>query len=153
MKPRSRGKLFIDSKVQGALARRIVIHWFLFFLASSMTLLGLQYFLGEPGMSLGEHISALWGQYALFVILMVAMLPSFLYDTIKMSNRFAGPIVRLRRGMKELADGDKVEEITFRNGDFWIELSGDFNRVAKRVNELQHGAWAEQEEEAEPVDA
>jgi hypothetical protein len=138
MTNRARGKLFIDRKVQGALARRILVHWALFFVACTVTILGLQYFFGEPGMSMGQHLEKLWNQYALFVVLIVAMLPSFIYDTIKLSNRFTGPIVRLRRGIKEMADGEEqVTEMNFRGGDFWVELSHEFNRLAKRVRELE----------------
>lgn len=137
MKPRARGKLFIDKRVQGTLARRVLTHWLLFFVACSVTLLSLQYFLGEPGRSFSEHLSVLWNQYAIFVVLLIAMLPSFIYDTIRLSNRFAGPIVRLRRGLKELTEGEDVENMNFRDGDFWMELSDDFNRLAQRVKELE----------------
>lgn len=139
MKPRARGKLYIDKRVQGALARRVLTHWGLFFMASSVTLLALQYFLGEPGLTLGEHLSVIWSQYALFVVLMVAMLPSFVYDTIRLSNRFAGPIVRLRRGLQELNNGEEeVEHMNFRDGDFWLELSDDFNQLAEKVKRLEN---------------
>ncbi len=69
---------------------------------------------------------------------MVSILPTFVYDSMKLSNRFAGPVMRLRESIRDLAQGESVEELKFRDNDFWRELSDDFNAVAKRV----HGSEA-----------
>ncbi len=130
-----RSKVYIDKKVQGALARRVMMHWFGFFAASLLCLFGLQYFMGDPTLSFMGHLEAVWNQYAFFVLLMVAMIPTFIYDTMKLSNRFAGPILRLRNSMKELAEGKEVKEIKFRENDFWLDLSDDFNRVLNIVKD------------------
>jgi hypothetical protein len=130
-----RGKVFVDSQVQGALARRIVTHWFLFFVLSLICLGAMELFLGDPTLTLAGHLSVLWNKYAFFVILMICILPTFVYDSLKLSNRFVGPIVRLRQSIAGLARGDEVKELRFRDNDFWRELSEDFNVVAKRFQE------------------
>ena len=133
-----RGTVYVDRLVQGALARRIVVHWCVFFALSMISLTALELFLGDPELSLTDHLSVLWGKYAFFVILMVSILPTFVYDSMKLSNRFAGPVMRLRESIHDLAQGESVEELKFRDNDFWRELSDDFNAVAKRV----HGSEA-----------
>lgn len=133
--PNKRGKVYVDKSVQGALARRIVTHWLLFFALSVISLSALELFLGDPALSLAGHLQVLWGKYAFFVVLMIAILPSFVYDSLKLSNRFVGPVMRLRESISELAQGRQVGELKFRDNDFWRELSDDFNVVAKNVQE------------------
>ena len=129
-----RGRVYVDRLVQGALAKRIVIHWGIFFVLSMILLTALELFLGDPELTLSGHIGVLWGKYAFFVILMVSILPTFVYDSLKLSNRFVGPVMRLRESIRDLAQGENVDELKFRDNDFWRELSDDFNRVAKRVH-------------------
>jgi hypothetical protein len=44
-----------------------------------------------------------------------------------------GPILRLRRALKEVADGLPAKPLNFREQDFWRELATDFNRAAARA--------------------
>lgn len=130
-----RGKVYVDSQVQGALARRIVAHWCVFFALSLISLGALELFLGDPTLTFQGHLAVLWSKYAFFVILMIAILPTFVYDSMKLSNRFVGPIMRLRESIGALAKGEKVGELKFRDNDFWRELSDDFNAVAARAQD------------------
>lgn len=133
----ARGKLYVDKTVQGALARRIVFHWLIFFGLSVLCLFGLEYFLGNPDLTVSGHLLAIWQKYAFFVLLMVTIVPSFVYDALKLSNRFAGPMVRLKDSMKRLADGEDIRELKFRDGDFWMEVTEDFNRMANHVRSAE----------------
>jgi signal transduction histidine kinase len=135
MKPKLRNKLFIDTPVQMMLITRVLIHWVIFFALFFLTLLTIEYFFREPGMTIFDCMRIVATKHAVVVVLALALLPVFLYDTIKMSHRFAGPIYRLRKSLKTLAEGNSVEEISFRGKDFWADLSKDFNKVAKRLNQ------------------
>ena len=64
-----------------------------------------------------------------FVLVSFALAPVFIWDAIKLSNRFAGPIVRVRRALAQIADGHPPQAIGFRNGDFWKSLALDLNRA------------------------
>jgi hypothetical protein len=68
----------------------------------------------------------------LFIALIV-IFPIFAYDSLKLSNRFAGPMVSFRNALKKLSRGEPVKPLSFRKGDFWRELAADFNRVADRM--------------------
>ena len=54
-----------------------------------------------------------------------------------MSNRFVGPIYRLRRSMRSLANGEEVDPVFLRDGDYWFDFAEDFNRVAAEMGARQ----------------
>lgn len=135
MKPKFRNKLFVDAPVQMMLVTRVLCHWVVFFTLFFLTLLTIEYFLRDPGVTLVDCMKIVLTKHAIVVVLSLTLLPVFLYDTIKMSHRFAGPIYRFRKSLKSLAEGQVVEEISFRGKDFWSDLSNDFNRVAKKLNQ------------------
>jgi signal transduction histidine kinase len=133
MSNHNRGRFLVDSRVQLSLVGRVIVHWISFIVLFLLVVLTIEMFLREPGVSVLDSLSISLKKNALMFVLMVAVLPAFLYDTVKMSNRFAGPISRLKYGLTALANGQPVEKINFRKGDFWGELAEDFNRVATRL--------------------
>jgi hypothetical protein len=54
--------------------------------------------------------------------------PVYVWDLVKLSHRFAGPMLRLRRILKDLAAGRRASHLRFRPNDFWQETAIDFNR-------------------------
>ena len=60
--------------------------------------------------------------------------PVFVYDVIRLSHRFAGPIVSLKKNLRDMAKGEEVAPLRFRNNDFWKNLTEDMNSIAKRLN-------------------
>lgn len=130
-RPQRRQK-FIDSKVQGALARRIIFHWLVFLAVASVAALLLQV-LSDPFRPASDHIENLWYTHGPFLVVMVFLLPVFVVDTIKISHRFAGPVYSLRRTMREVADGKPPRKLQFRQGDFWHELASDYNAMIERL--------------------
>ena len=86
------------------------------------------------------------GRHSPTVLAVLVLAPIFLRDLCKLTNRFAGPLVRLRRAMKDLADGREVAPIHFREGDFWQDLADDFNRAAERVQSVETASEHELQE-------
>ena len=127
-----RTKKFIDSKVQGALARRIIFHWVIFLAVASAAALMLQV-LSDPFRPASYHLENIWYTHGPFLVVMLFLLPVFVVDTIKISHRFAGPIFSLRRTMREVADGQPPSELKFRDSDFWHELANDYNAMIARL--------------------
>ncbi|MCH7729704.1 MAG: hypothetical protein IH991_25015, partial [Planctomycetes bacterium] len=72
-------------------------------------------------------------RYGPTMLAMLVLAPIFIRDLCKMSNRFVGPMARLRRAMHDLANGSEVSPIHFRKRDFWQEMAHDFNRIAKQI--------------------
>lgn len=143
-----RRRLFVDFKLQGALLLHTTIYWFYCLL--SVVLIGCCWivFVQRPGTS-GELFRTLWHNLGPALIGSLLLLPLVLMDCLRLSHRFAGPMVRLHRAMEQLANGEPVKPMDFRKGDFWAEFTHHFNRVV-----AQHAAApAEQRPGAESPSA
>jgi nitrogen fixation/metabolism regulation signal transduction histidine kinase len=130
-----RKKHFIDSNVQGALTRRIIFHWLIFMLITSVVSFILQV-LSNPFQRLSEHFQNLWWAQGPFLLVMLFLLPVFVVDTIKLSHRFAGPIFNMRRAIRAVAQGEKPRKLKFRRRDFWHDLAEDYNTMLSRLGAL-----------------
>ena len=136
MSKHQRKKNYVDNKVQGALLRRIFSHWFMFFFVAGFSVIMLQTLLGDANIPVWERAKYQAGEFTFFALVMVALFPVFMLDTIRFSNRFVGPIGRLRRHLQQLANGD-TSECNFRGDDFWAEAATEFNTVAALVKRQQ----------------
>ncbi len=124
---------FIDTHVQGAPLKRICGHWLVFFFVSAFAIILLQTLLGDPSKTLGDRLWLETGEFMFMGIVMISLFPAFMLDTIRFSNRFVGPIARLRRHLRQLKDGD-TGHCTFRDSDFWAGIANEFNSVADLVD-------------------
>jgi hypothetical protein len=131
-----RKKHFIDSRVQGALARRIILHWLVFVLVTSVVAFVVQV-LSDPFRGLSSHFSDLWWSQGPFLLVMVFLLPVFVMDAIKLSHRFAGPIFNLRRAIRKVAEGESPRKLKFRQADFWHDLAEDYNAMLTKLGALE----------------
>jgi len=135
-KRKQRKQNYIDGHVQGALLRRICFHWVAFFVVAAVSTVLLQSLLGDPSLSITERMQSEIGDFTFIGIVMLALFPAFMLDTIRFSNRFVGPIARVRRHLRQLGEGN-TERCSFRDNDFWSELANEFNSVAERVEQLE----------------
>jgi nitrogen fixation/metabolism regulation signal transduction histidine kinase len=145
----ARKKTFVDPKVQGALVRRLVLHWFSFIAVAAIVAFCLQ-ILTNPFRSISEHGQEVWWTHGPFLLVMFFMLPIFIVDTIKLSNRFAGPIYRLRLTIRSMAEGESFKPLRFRDFDFWQGLADDFNAMVERLSGTKHEALPESSDDATP---
>ncbi len=53
-----------------------------------------------------------------------------------MSNKYAGPLHRMRLVIKQLANAEPVSPVKLRKGDLLQEMAEDINRVAARLESL-----------------
>ena len=125
---------YVDSSVQGALVRRIFMHWCVFFGVSTISILGMQTLLGDPGLTFMQRLSSQMGSFVFIALMILAMFPAFMLDAIRFSNRFVGPIVRFRRHLRELGDQQNSNHCNFRDSDFWTEMAAEFNRIVDLVD-------------------
>ena len=129
-----RKKRFIDSAVQGAIGRRIALHWLMFFAMAFLTLplwrlMSSTEFTGPFSTLLLRS----WAETAPVLVILIAMLPIFVWDTVKFSHRFAGPMYRFHKTVKSLSAGEEVQPIRLRKGDFWMDVADDFNSMIERL--------------------
>ena len=128
--------LFVDPAVQGALIKRVVIYWLVCVITISLFILCSWILIGRAGIFY-THLDDLWFYYAPAVVASLLLLPLLVTDIIRLSNRFVGPLVRLRRGMRAIACGEEAPEIKFRDNDFWKDFAEEYNAVVRRVHELE----------------
>lgn len=126
-----RKQLFVDPKVQGALVLRVLLYWVVCLI--TITLMLLCWNVIQTPRMFYTHFDNMWFHYSPALVASFILLPMVIIDIIKVSNRFTGPLVRLRRSMRALARGEHVRPIHFREGDFWQDFADEFNAVLERV--------------------
>jgi hypothetical protein len=127
-----RNQHYVDHEVQSSLARRLACHWMALMLASGLGILFWTRLIEAPMESWDVVIRTAAGHFIPFAIIAMVLIPVFLRDAMRLSNRFAGPIVRVRRVLSDLAEGKTPRPVEFRQGDFWKSLANDLNRVVMK---------------------
>jgi hypothetical protein len=144
-----RTHLFVDPKVQGALICRVIFYWVICLLTIALMLLCWRIITG-PARMFYTHFGDMWFFYGPAAIASLLLLPLVIVDVIRMSNRFVGPLLRLRRSLRALARGEDVKPLEFRDNDFWHDFADEFNAVRARIQQLSAAAESENEHE-EPL--
>jgi len=119
----------LDQSVQGTLMKRVTTYWF--FCLGSISLMSWVWstFLNP------ELTVQAWARDHL-VPLVVPMIGSFVLlplawaDMIRMSNRIVAPVHSIRTAIRRLLLGDDVPPLTSRSGDFWPDLTKQFNQLS-----------------------
>jgi len=145
-----RKSLFVEPKVQGALVARVVVYWIGCLIAITLLLLSWQMYAG-PTQPAYMHLKDIWFHCGPALTISLVLLPMVVADIVRLSNRFVGPLVRLRRSMRQLARGEHVEPIKFRESDFWRDFADEFNAVVAQVQESAPPLPPEYSDDEEPV--
>lgn len=127
-----RKHLFVDPKVQGALVVRVILYWVVCLITITLMLLCWRIATG-PVQLFYAHFDEMLLTYGPALVASLLLLPLVAVDIIRLSNRFVGPLLRLRRSMRALARGEHVDPIEFRDADFWHEIAEEFNSLVARV--------------------
>ncbi len=127
-----RRQLFVDPQVQGALVLKTVLYWITCVVAIALMVLCWRIVTG-PARMFYTHFDEMWFHFGPALVASFLILPLVVYDILRMSNRFCGPLFRLRRSLRALARGEPVEPISFREGDFWPEIAQEFNALLARL--------------------
>lgn len=131
--------LMCSKQVQVALLRRVALYWLLClwcmycvfagFPMVASWLFGMQE--GLPAAKMATRMLLnLWPP----LVATGLVLPFVIWDVLRFSNRFSGPAYRLTVSLRDLADGKPVRPVKFRDGDHWMELADEFNRVLERFD-------------------
>jgi hypothetical protein len=124
-----RNQKYVDREVQSSLLKRLCVHWGLFMLANVIAITLWTRFLETPLEAWSVTLFLTWTRVVPFLVISLALVPVFVWDAIKLSNRFAGPIIRVRKVLAQIAIGQTPKPIEFRSGDFWKSLAHDLNRA------------------------
>lgn len=124
-----RKQLLVEPRVQLPLIRQVVIYWFC--TAATVEFLNL-----TRQIAIGPQQADFWGYLfnantgqALIRLAIGALvvLPLVVYDMLRLSNRFAGPIFRMRRTLRKVAANGAVENVQLRDGDYWGDFAEELN--------------------------
>lgn len=142
-----RRKALVDPEVQGGVLKKIVFHWGIFFICNALALTIWIRLFEQPDVAWGETFSDTIKRFLPFFVISLALIPAFVWDTLTMTNRFAGPIMRLRRALADASQGRAVAPLHFREDDFWSEIATSFNLL------MEHHASAKTETQVDERDA
>lgn len=140
---KKRRTTIFDPEVQGSVIRKITIHWITFFGCNILALLIWVRLFEQPDASWGQTFFDTVRRFLPFFVVTLALIPAFVWDTLKLTNRFAGPILRIREALAEAGKGNTVPPLRFRDNDFWQEMASNFNLLMDRretVNEMSQDA-------------
>jgi hypothetical protein len=144
-----RSIFLIDREVQGALMLRIMLYWLFCLLSISLMLICWSAYNG-PSQRFVDLVTDLYYRYGPALSASLILLPIVMMDVLRMSNKFVGPVMRLRKGLRDVAEGRPAQPLNFRDDDFWREMAGDFNRAAAHVARAAAERPAATEEMSEP---
>ncbi len=136
-KPNFRKISVVDSKVQWTLARRVVLHFFVFVCAGAVFGLVNQFLL-DPFGGLKQNLNAFLRNSAPMLVALLCLLPIFIRDTLTLTNRIAGPIHNLKNTIRKISEGQEdVRPLTFRKGDMMEDLPDLFNGMVEKLRTVQ----------------
>lgn len=132
---RRRGRL-IDRNFQLGLAWRMMVVYFLFFLAGLVIVFAPSMYRLATGSDLNELEPAARE----FLILHVRVWPAalfifggvFLY-TLLFSHRIAGPIYKINTVLRKMLEGEYPDKVTLRRGDFFHDTAKLIERLSRKT--------------------
>lgn len=131
-----RQQLLVDSSVQISVLCRTGLYvtacavYFLVMLLFTESMSSPERNFGEAIMNC-VHDSIYWAPGLLL------LLPLVVVDILQVTNRFAGPIFRLRREMQLLARDQSERPLEFRDDDCWLAMAGEFNVLRDELMQLR----------------
>lgn len=150
-----RSRLWVDTPFQARLLLRmgaylLVFAVFVFHFGFAFYFMK-QLMASAPTNSLGAVYWEYLGQQLPLLLAFVSLAPIFVFDLLKFSNRIAGPLVRCRRMLNEMAQGKHVAEFEPRKHDLFTGFFQAFNSLIRtwnrRVDSPQRSAVVEESRE------
>ena len=131
-----RKRVFIDSRIQGSLAVRVVLHWVIY-ISVCVAAMALVIFINDPTLASGEVFHYVVKATGPFMLVLTCALPLFIWDAVMVSHRFVGPVFRLRKSIQSAVNEGNIDPIFFRDNDFLNDLADDYNALLRKVDDLQ----------------
>ncbi|MEM9409606.1 MAG: hypothetical protein AAGA30_00710 [Planctomycetota bacterium] len=132
MRQKQRRKSLIDAKTQGVILRKALFHWVVF-LVCGMFFGTIVQICAHPFEPISTNLTNSIKGSLPMLLTFACLCPIFAYDFLKLSNRVFGPVIRIRKTIRKLAQGKKAEKINTRKKDCHGELVRDVNRLIEIV--------------------
>lgn len=132
-----RRSLWVNRRIQGAIVLRLLTYYLACGVTATCMLVAWRVAVyGNEG-GLRAHLGSLWSQLGPGALSILLLLPMVLFDSVRLSHRFTGPMVRLRNTLQAAARGEKVERVRLRETDFWQDLANDVNGLLEHYDSLK----------------
>jgi methyl-accepting chemotaxis protein len=80
-----------------------------------------------------EQFVAMLQNYLPVIICLLVLVPVMAWDAVRFSHKLVGPLVRFRRTMQDITEGQLVRPIKLRQGDHLLEMRDDFNAMLESL--------------------
>lgn len=137
-----RHRVLIDLPVQLGMALRLVALWLATMAVASLIAVLMQFY-SDPQSGLLNHLLDP-KNWVVNIVALVVTLPIAVLYLFRFSHRFAGPVFRLRKEMRKLAEEGSAPPLKFRQGDYWRDMADEFNALAERLARSEAARNADQ---------
>lgn len=131
-----RQQVWIDRHVQGVLVGRVLLYWSGILIYFGLSI-GCYHWWQNPEWTLTEHLWGMFEQVSPCLPTLVLLLPLVIFDIVRLSNRFAGPVYRLRKHLTDLSQNSQTSPLHFRDDDYWQQLAEPINLVQQKLLVLE----------------
>jgi hypothetical protein len=134
MRYQKRKRLLVDAKVQGPLVLRVVVYWMA--CVATIEILNLCWQIAtcpEQPTFAAYFLNQDWWSSCVRIAASTLLLVPVIFDTLRFSNRFAGPIYRMQRVLRKVVEDGTVEPVKLRDNDFWHDFAGILNAALSRL--------------------
>ncbi|MBX9789200.1 MAG: hypothetical protein K2Y37_09825 [Pirellulales bacterium] len=147
-----RSRLLIEPSVQLTLVRHVVIYWICTVVTVELLNLTRQIAIGPERESFWAYLfnEDLTQALIRLAIGSLLVLPLVIWDMLKLSNRFAGPIYRMRRTLRGISESGTVENVRLREGDFWADFAQELNAALSQLDAQRQPQASS--DDAQPID-
>src|SRR5262249_62311333 len=118
--PEERSRIWIDG-FQSRLYFRVVAYW-LIAVVSVWNFLFVWRLVEEGKGNPLEQFTRYCVELYPVLICFAVLVPFFAWDAVRFAHRLVGPLVRIRKAVRDLADSKATQRIELRDGGFLIEL-------------------------------
>lgn len=146
MKFKKRRQLLIEPEVQGSLMVRAILYWLA--CIATIEFLSLTWFIatGPEQPTFADYfINQHWGLAFVRMCASVLLLGPIIYDMLRLSNRFAGPVFRMQRVLRKVAAGEPIEHVKLRDNDYWHGFAADLNAALAKLAEQRQSNESSEE--------
>lgn len=142
MNTNQRKIVIVDRELQHGLSRRLITYWAGTWLMVFVLPIIARMFT-EP-MPADQLALAIFQDFWFPMLVSIFLLPIVVWDSIRFSNRCAGPVYRIGNTIRDMAKGKPVREIRLRPDDFCGELADSVNSLMEIRAEQAEAAVADQ---------
>ena len=153
MRYHKRKRLLVDVGVQGSLLLRVTAYWIACVLTVELLSLSWQIATGpEQPTYIAYFLNQDWRQSCIRLVASALLLVPIVLDMLRLSNRFAGPVFRIQRVLREVAQNGIVQHVRLRDKDYWHGFADDLNAALSRLASESQAPRRAALEEQPPVE-